>query len=79
MCFRRRRLNVQRTDSNTTGTERDQEMKKKNKPVCLLFTREAEIGSQPVLTQSSGRTLRTAKCSDWKPQWGLEAVTSSRI
>lgn len=70
MCFHRRRLNVQRTDSNTTGTERDQEMK--NKPVCLLFTREAEIGSQPVLTQSSGRTLRTAKCSDCKHSGALK-------
>jgi hypothetical protein len=30
----------------------------KKKPVCLLFTQETEIGSQPVPTQSSGRTLK---------------------
>lgn len=38
MCFRRRRLNVQRTDSNTTGTERDQEMKKKKTNQFVYFS-----------------------------------------
>lgn len=55
----------------------DRENRKFKKPVCLLFSHEAETGSQPVPTQSSGRTLRLPSILIGCRSGALELQTAS--